>query len=84
VRTPVDGNLVIDNGTQLLMAARCGMGICQALDFMVEAELARGSVVEVLGEFSAPGPPVHALATRGRAGQPNVRALLRFLVEVFA
>jgi DNA-binding transcriptional LysR family regulator len=84
VRVRVDGNLVIDNGDQLLAAARSGMGVCQALDFMLGDAVERGQLVEVLTGFSAPGPPVHALTTRGRAGQPNVRAFLRFLVEAFA
>lgn len=78
------GNLLIDHGTYLLGAAEGGMGLCQVLDFMVEAALAEGRLVEVLGAFRAPGPAVHALATPGRASSPNVRALMRFLVEAFS
>lgn len=84
VRTPVSGNLVIDSGGQLLAAARAGMGVAQVLDFMVEPAVERGDLVEVLSSHSAEGPPIHALTTRGRASQPNVRAVLRFLVEAFA
>ena len=77
------GDLLIDHGTCLLAAAEAGMGLCQVLDFMVEAPLRDGKLIEVLGGFSAPGPRIHALATAGRASSANVRAFLRFLIEVF-
>jgi DNA-binding transcriptional LysR family regulator len=77
------GNLLIDHGTWLLAAAEAGMGVCQALDFMVEAPLREGKLVEVLSGFSAPGPRIHALTTAGRAGSPNMRAFLRFAIDAF-
>jgi DNA-binding transcriptional LysR family regulator len=77
------GSLVIDHGAELLDAAKAGMGICQVLDFMVDAGLRDGSLVEVLPGSSAGGPDVHALMTPGRASSANVRAFLRFLVDVF-
>jgi DNA-binding transcriptional LysR family regulator len=77
------GNLLIDHGTHLLGAAEAGMGLCQALDFMVEAPLREGKLVEVLGGFCATGPEIHALTTAGRAGSANVRAFMRFLVDAF-
>ncbi|MBM4361885.1 MAG: LysR family transcriptional regulator [Deltaproteobacteria bacterium] len=77
------GNLLIDHGTWLLGAAESGLGICQALDFMVEEPVREGRLVEVLGSFSAPGPRIHALTTAGRASSPNVRAFMRFLVDAF-
>lgn len=78
------GNLLIDHGDWLLSAAESGLGVCQALDFMVEAPLREGKLVEVLAGFSAPGPRIHALTTAGRASSTNVRAFLRFLVDAFA
>lgn len=83
-RTRVAGNLVIDNGSQILAAARSGMGVGQVLDFMVGPLLEEGQLVEVLAGHSAAGPPIHALTTRARAGHANVRALLRVLVGAFA
>ncbi len=77
------GNLLIDHGTYLLGAAEAGMGLCQTLDFMVEAPLREGRLVEVLGGFSAAGPQIHALTTAGRASSANVRAFMRFLVDAF-
>ncbi|MCC6807081.1 MAG: LysR family transcriptional regulator [Deltaproteobacteria bacterium] len=77
------GNLLIDHGNYLLGAAEAGMGLCQVLDFMVEAPLREGKLVELLGGFSASGPQIHALTTTGRASSANVRAFMRFLVEAF-
>lgn len=75
------GNLLIDHGGSMLSAAESGMGICQVLDFMVERELREGTLVELLGGFSAKGPDVHALTTAARSSSANVRAFVRFLVE---
>jgi DNA-binding transcriptional LysR family regulator len=77
------GNLLIDNGLQLLEAAKAGMGVCQVLDFMADAPLREGSLIELLPAFSAEGPSVHALMTQARAGSANVRAFMRFLVDAF-
>jgi LysR family transcriptional regulator for bpeEF and oprC len=77
---PYRGNLLIDHGTWLLGAAESGLGICQALDFMVEAPLREGRLVEVLTGFSAPGPRIHALDHRRPcelAQRPGLHALPR-------
>lgn len=77
------GNLLIDHGDHLLSAARSGLGICQILDFMVEEDLRDGTLVKLLDAFSSRGPAVHALTTEARATSTNVRALFRFLIDVF-
>jgi DNA-binding transcriptional LysR family regulator len=79
----VDGNLLIDHGSDLLAAATAGMGLCQVLDFMVEDAVRDGVLVPVLPGFAAEGPSIHALATSGRASSANVRAVMRFLVDAF-
>jgi LysR family transcriptional regulator for bpeEF and oprC len=81
VRTP--GRATMDSGELLLEAASSGMGICQALDFMVGGAVREGRLVEVLQPFAASGPPIQALYAPGRQGTPNVRACLDFLVELF-
>jgi LysR family transcriptional regulator, regulator for bpeEF and oprC len=77
------GNLLIDHGGTMLSAAESGMGLCQVLDFMVHDALRDGALVEVLSAFAAEGPSIHAVATSGRASSTNVRAFMRFLVDVF-
>ena len=79
----VDGNLVIDHGMHLLAAAESGMGICQVLDFMVEAAIRAGTLVELLADVAAEGPSIYALASQARARSSNVRAFMRFLADTF-
>ncbi|NPD28251.1 LysR family transcriptional regulator [Corallococcus exiguus] len=71
----------VDHGPALLDLAAAGAGLCQVLDFMSDARLREGALVEVLAEYAAEGPPVHALCLPGRQSVPRVRALLQHLVE---
>lgn len=80
-RSAAVGNFDTDQGETLLAAAVAGLGICQVLDFMVGAALRTGQVVEVLREYSAAGPPVHALCLHSQRANPRIRALLTFLGE---
>jgi LysR family transcriptional regulator, regulator for bpeEF and oprC len=82
-RFAVDGNLQIDHGGYLLAAAAAGMGLCQTADFMVRDALRDGSLVELLGDHTAAGPSVHAVATPARASSANVRAVMHFLADAF-
>jgi DNA-binding transcriptional LysR family regulator len=77
---PPGAVLVVDQGTLLVEAARAGLGVCQAFDFMVEDDLRAGRLVEVLAAFSTASEPVHALSLPRRASSPKVRAFLDFLV----
>jgi DNA-binding transcriptional LysR family regulator len=82
-RARVQGSLLVDHGEVLVQAARSGLGICQVLDFMIEADLREGRLVEILSAYAAEGPPIHALCLPDRAKSPNVRAVLDFLSELF-
>ena len=68
----VDGELVAisptgaftaDHGDALVGAALAGVGIVQAQDLMLGDHLATGRLVEILAEYEAPGPTIHALST---------------------
>ena len=71
----------VDHGPALLDLAAAGAGLCQVLDFMSDARMRDGTLVEVLAEHAAEGPQVHALCLPGRQSVPRVRALLQLLVE---
>ncbi|MBJ6765964.1 LysR family transcriptional regulator [Myxococcaceae bacterium JPH2] len=71
----------VDHGPALLDLATAGAGVCQVLDFMSDARLRDGRLVEVLEAFSASGPPVHALCLSGRQSSPRVNALLTALTS---
>jgi DNA-binding transcriptional LysR family regulator len=80
----VTGTLSIDQGEMLLDAASSGLGLCQVLDFMAAPPLREGRVVEILGEFAAPGPSIYALFLPERRVVPKVRAFVEHLEAHFS
>jgi LysR family transcriptional regulator for bpeEF and oprC len=73
-RTPT--NATLDQGALLLDAAMAGAGICQVMRFMVEDELARGALVELLPTLAVEGPPINALCLASQQRHPRVRAFI--------
>ena len=57
-------------------AALLGLGLCQLPDYIVQDALARGKLVEVLGEHRPPPMPISAVMPSGRLLPPRVRVLL--------
>lgn len=81
VKTPCA--LEADDGQALVKASCAGLGLVQAFDFMVQEQLSQGSLIEVLADWSVPGPPIHALCLPGQQHVPRVRAFLEFAQELF-
>jgi len=79
----VRGNLHADHGESMVSAALSGLGLIQAPDIMITDELAAQTLVEVLPEFVAAGPPLTAICVPGRENSPKVRAYLNLLVNLF-
>lgn len=79
----VTGNLLLDQGDLLVAAACAGAGVAQLLDFMVDGHVRDGRLVEVLGGFAAPGPPIHAVTAPERSRGANVRAIIDFAAAAF-
>jgi DNA-binding transcriptional LysR family regulator len=73
-RTPT--NATLDQGALLLDAAMAGAGICQVMRFMVEDELARGALVDLLPTLAVEGPPINALCLASQQQHPRVRAFI--------
>jgi DNA-binding transcriptional LysR family regulator len=74
---------LVDHGPSLLSSARAGLGIAQVLDFMVDADVKSGALVELLASEAAEGPPIRALTLPGRRS-PNVRVIVDALVAAFS
>ena len=81
---PVPAVMLVDHGPTLVDAALAGLGVAQAFDYMVEAELRDGRLVELLAESAGPGPDIHAVCTPGRRASPNVRAAFHAFADAFA
>ena len=65
-------------------AARLGLGLIQAPRYNLEADLERGTLVEVLPDHPPAPSPVSLLYPRNRQLSPRVRVFIDWLVEVFA
>jgi LysR family transcriptional regulator for bpeEF and oprC len=77
------GSLFCDHGEGLIEAACAGLGVFQAHDYAVAEPLAAGRLLEVLPDFSSPGPPVSLLVAPGRRVSVKVRAFVDFMIATF-
>lgn len=80
---PLAAAMRVDHGPTLVDAALLGLGIAQAFDFMVEAPLRDGRLVELFADDAAEGPDVSALCSPGRRASANVRAAFHALADAF-
>jgi LysR family transcriptional regulator for bpeEF and oprC len=74
--------IVLDHGDLLVDAVVAGLGVAQVFDFMVQEQVRRGEIVEVLPHLSVDGPPALALCLPGRQRVPKIRAFLDFASEL--
>jgi DNA-binding transcriptional LysR family regulator len=66
-----------------LAAARLGLGLVQVPRFHAEADLARGTLLQVLAECAPPSVPVSLLYPRNRQLSPRVRVFIDWLLRAF-
>lgn len=71
--------LIIGSGDGLVQATVAGMGIAQLASWLIEDELASGSLVPLLPQLNTPGLPIHLLWPRKRQLLPKVTAVLDLL-----
>lgn len=83
VTVPVRGRFVANNGEALLEAARHGLGVAFAPDFMVADDLRRGTLRRVLPAWQRQAA-VWALYPHNRHLSAKVRLFVDFLVERMA
>ena len=76
-----DGSLFCDHGEALIDAACTGIGVFQAHDYAVAGALAAGRLVEVLADYSTPGPPISLLVAPGKRRSPKVRAFAELMLD---
>ena len=65
----------------LKLAVLGGTGMCWLPDYMCEAELLSGQLVQLLPDWSTPVGVVHAVFPSRRGMSPAVRSFLDFLGE---
>jgi DNA-binding transcriptional LysR family regulator len=79
----VGGNLQANNGDALRAAACEGLGIVCLPDFIIADDLAAGRLRPLLGGWTAPEIPIHAVFPPQRHPSAKLRAFVDFLVERF-
>ena len=79
LRRHVPARLVVGNGEALLMAALAGSGIAQLPSWLIQQQLAEGTLVEVLPHLASEGMPIHLAWIKRRQALPRVSALLQVL-----
>jgi DNA-binding transcriptional LysR family regulator len=75
------GRLTVNNGDALLSAAENGLGVAFLPDFIVDASIAKGRVVEIMDHARRAPLGVFAVYPPGRYTQPKLRAFIDFLAE---
>jgi LysR family transcriptional regulator, regulator for bpeEF and oprC len=81
--TPVEMNpparVRVNDGEGMIEAAKLGLGLCQLPDNMVQGELARGELVEVLPACRPEAEPISVVYPSGRLLPSRVKAAIEAL-----
>ncbi|MBX8533349.1 LysR family transcriptional regulator [Pseudomonas cichorii] len=75
----IEGRIVVGNGEALVAAATSACGIAQLATWLIEDQLQRGELVEILPHLSTDGLPLHLAWPRSREALPKVKALIELL-----
>jgi DNA-binding transcriptional LysR family regulator len=79
--TPIVELRVLGDVLGCITLAAAGAGLAQTYDYLVERELARGALVEVLADRRGATRPFSLIYPRGVTQTPAARALASFLVS---
>ncbi|MGH6641315.1 MAG: LysR family transcriptional regulator [Bradyrhizobium sp.] len=66
-----------------LATARLGLGLVQVPRFHAEADLARGTLIQILPDCPPPSVPVSLLYPRNRQLSPRVRVFIDYVMRAF-
>lgn len=66
-----------------LATARLGLGLVQVPRFHAEADLANGTLIQVLPDYPPPSVPVSLLYPRNRQLSPRVRVFIDYVMRAF-
>jgi DNA-binding transcriptional LysR family regulator len=80
---PVSGRFRTDSVEAARVAVNSGVGLAVLSDWLMQRELAAGTVVPVLTEWKPPSPLVNAVYPSQRNLAPRSRAVIDFLVAEF-
>jgi LysR family transcriptional regulator for bpeEF and oprC len=75
--------VALDHAPSLIDALLAGLGVAQALDFMVDELVRVGKLAALFPDEVAEGPPIHAVCAPGRRATPRVRAAFEAFAGAF-
>lgn len=78
-RVRVEGQLVFNNASLLVRAAAAGFGLACVLETAVEADVAAGRLVRILGDWCPPFPGYHLYYPSRRQASPAFALLVEAL-----
>ncbi|TBW33308.1 LysR family transcriptional regulator [Azotobacter chroococcum] len=76
-------SLAVNHGEAYVAACEAGLGIVQVPRYHVERQLAAGSLVELLPQYSPPALPLTVLYPHHRHLTPRLRVFIDWLVALF-
>jgi len=77
-------SVTVTTGETMAAAARQGLGLIQVPRYRLQADLAAGTLVEVLADFPPASMPVHVLYPHSRQLSPRVRVFIDWLAGEFS
>lgn len=83
IRFNAPGVLAINGAEGRIHAARAGLGITQAPDFSINADLKSGRLVSLLHDLEACTPPLYVLYEKSQQHSHRVTAFVDYLLECF-
>ncbi len=81
---PHTPRLITDDIAQLRSAALLGVGVAQLPTMVIEKDIERGALVNILPEWRPKSGVVHAVFTSRRGLLPAVRSLIDHLAQEYA
>ena len=76
--------VAVNDSNAYLAAGLAGLGIFQTARFAVAEQLDKGDLVQVLGDWSCDGIPLHVVYPPNRHLSAKVRVFVEWIAEVFA
>lgn len=78
-----DARIWINHAESLIDAALSGAGVIQLLSLSLQPHIEKGTLVPILAEWTAPGPPVSILYPPNRHQPAKISAFVKFVGELF-
>ncbi|MHC2254092.1 DNA-binding transcriptional LysR family regulator [Bradyrhizobium embrapense] len=79
IKVRVDGQLVFNSAALRIKAALAGLGLAYVAEDQVQAQLAKGQLVQVLDDWCAPFPGYHLYYPSRRQSSPAFALLVNAL-----